>query len=134
MKLSNHYSHTIWNFFFNFWGIVLSIISSLVMFQVYIDIFMFRWAYVMKRPWCWERLKAGNEGDDRGWDGWMASLAQWTCVWVNSRSWWWTGRPGVLQSMSSERVRHDWAMNWTDVHIHRYIIASFCNLIILVNF
>ena len=49
-----------------------------------------------KRPWCWERLKAGEEGDDRGWDGWMASLTWWTWVWVSSRSWWWTGRPGVL--------------------------------------
>ena len=50
----------------------------------------------LKRPWCWERLKAGGERDDRGWDGWMASLTQWAWVWVNSRSWWWTGRPGVL--------------------------------------
>jgi len=54
-----------------------------------------------KRPWGWERLKAGGEGDDRGWDGWMASLTQWTWVWVNSRSRRWTGRPGVLQSMGS---------------------------------
>ena len=51
---------------------------------------------LFKRPWCWERLKAGGEGDDRGWDGWMASSTQWTWVWVNSRSWWWTGRPSVL--------------------------------------
>ena len=58
----------------------------------------------LKRPWCWERLKAGREGDDRGWDGWMASLTQWTRVWVNSGSWWWTGRPGVLQSMGLQRV------------------------------
>ena len=50
----------------------------------------------LKRPWCWERLKAGGEGDDRGWDGWMASLTQWTWVWVSSGSWWWTGKPGVL--------------------------------------
>ena len=50
---------------------------------------------ILKRPWCWERLKAGGEGDNRRWDGWMASLTQWTWVWVNSRSWWWTGRPGV---------------------------------------
>ena len=68
----------------------------------------------LKRPWCWERLKAGGEGDDRGWDGWIASLTQWTWVWVDSGSWWWTGRPGVLQSMGSQRVRHDWAteLNW----------------------
>ena len=69
----------------------------------------------LKRPWCWERLKAGGEGDDRGWDGQMASLTQWTWVWVNSRSQWWTGRLGVLQSMGSQRVRHDWEteLNWT---------------------
>ena len=61
-----------------------------------------------------ERLKAGEEGDSRGWDGWMASPTQWTWVWVNSRSWWWTGRPGMLQSMGSQRVRHDWVieLNW----------------------
>ena len=60
-----------------------------------------------KRPWCWERLKARGEGDDRGWDGWMASPTQWTWVWVNSGSWWWTGRPGVLRFMGSQRVRND---------------------------
>ena len=54
-----------------------------------------------KRPWCWERLRAGGEGDDRGWDGWMASPTQWTWVWVNFGSWWWTGRAGVLQFMVS---------------------------------
>ena len=63
----------------------------------------------LKRPWCWERLKAGGEGDDRGWEGWMASPTWWTWVWVDSGSWWWTGRPGVLQSMGSHRVGHDWA-------------------------
>ena len=67
-----------------------------------------------KRPWCWERLKSGGEGDNRGWDGWMASLTQWTWVWVNSRSWRWTGRPGMLQSMGWQRVVHDWKteLNW----------------------
>ena len=67
-----------------------------------------------KRPWYWESLKAG-EGDNRGWDGWMASQTQWTWVWVNSGSWWWTGRPGMLQSMGSQRVGHDWTteLNWT---------------------
>ena len=71
----------------------------------------------LKRPWCWERLKAGGEGDDRGWDGWMASLTPWTRVWVNSGSCWRTGRPGVLQSIGSQRVRHDWAteLNWTEL-------------------
>ena len=65
---------------------------------------------------CWERLRAGGEGDDRGWDGWMASPTQWTWVWVNSRSWWWTGRTGVLWSIGSQRVGHDWAteLNWTE--------------------
>ena len=68
-----------------------------------------------KRPWCWEKLKEAGEGDDRGWDGWMTSLTQWTRVWVSSGSWWWTGRPGMLQSTGSERVRHDWVteLNWT---------------------
>ena len=61
-----------------------------------------------KRPWCWERLKAG-EGDDRGWDGWMASPIWWTWVWASSGNWWWTGKPGVLQSMGLQRVWHDWA-------------------------
>ena len=67
-----------------------------------------------KRPWCWEILKAGGEVDNRGWDGWMASLTLWTWVWVSSGCWWWTGRPGMLQSMGSERVRHDWVteLNW----------------------
>ena len=61
-------------------------------------------------------LKPGREGDDRGWDGWMASLAQWTWVWVNSGSWWWTGRPGVLQPTGLQRVGHDWAteLNWIE--------------------
>ena len=67
-----------------------------------------------KRPWCWERLRAGGEGDNRGGDGWMASLTQWTWVWVNSGSWWWTGRPGVLWFMGLQGVGHDWAteLNW----------------------
>ena len=60
-----------------------------------------------KRPWCWQRLKAGGEGEDRGWDGWMASPTGWTWVWVSSGSWWWTGKPGILQSMGSQRVRHN---------------------------
>ena len=63
----------------------------------------------LKRLWCWERLKVGGEEDNRGWDGWMASPTQWTWVWVDSGSWWWTGRSGMLQSMGSPRVRHDWA-------------------------
>ena len=62
-----------------------------------------------KRPSYWERLKAGGEGDDRWWNGWMASLTWWSWVWVGSRSWRWTGKPGMLQSMGLQRVRHDWA-------------------------
>ena len=62
-----------------------------------------------ERPWCWERLKVGEAGDDRGWDGWMASPTQWTWVWAGSGSWWWTGKPGMLQSMGLQRVGHDWA-------------------------
>ena len=62
-----------------------------------------------KRPWCWEGLEAGAEGDDRGWDSWMASPTRWAWVWVASGSWWWTGRAGVLRFMGSQRVRHDWA-------------------------
>ena len=63
-------------------------------------------------------LGARREGDGRGWDGWMASPTQWTWVWVNSGSWWWTGRPGVLQFMRSQRVRHDWATELTDEILH----------------
>ena len=73
-----------------------------------------------KRPWCGERLKAGGEGDDRGWDGWMASPIQWTWIWVNSGSWWWTGRPVMLQSMGSQRIGHDCVtkLNWTELNCH----------------
>ena len=67
-----------------------------------------------KRLWCWEGLGAGGEGDNRGWDGWMASPTWWRWVWVNSGSWWWTGRPGMLQFMGLQRVGHTWAteLNW----------------------
>ena len=64
--------------------------------------------WLIWKDWCWESLKVGGEGDDRGWDSWMASSTQWTWVWVGSRSWWWTGKPGMLQSMGSQRVGHDW--------------------------
>ena len=69
----------------------------------------------LKRHWCWEGLGAGGERDDRGWDGWMATLTRWMWAWVNSGSWWWTGRPGVLQFMGLQRVGHDWVteFNWT---------------------
>ena len=74
--------------------------------------------------WCWEGLGAGEEEFDRGWDGWMASPIRWTWVWVNSGSWWWTGRPGVLQFMGSQRDGHDWAteLNWTE--LTEYLFTS----------
>ena len=71
-----------------------------------------------KRPWCWEGLGAGAEGDNRGWDGWIASPTWWMWVWVNSGSWWWTGEFGMLQSMGiakSQTWLSDWTeLNWTD--------------------
>ena len=71
---------------------------------------------IWKDPDAGKRLRAGGEGDNRGWDGWMASPTWWAWVWVNSGSWWWTGRPGVQQSMGSQRDGHNWAteLNWTD--------------------
>ena len=67
-----------------------------------------------KRPWCWERLRAGGERDDKGWDDWMVLPTQWIWVWARSRSRWWTGKPDVLQSVWLQRVRHDWEteLNW----------------------
>ena len=67
----------------------------------------------LEKTWCWERLRAGGEGAEKGWDGWMAPSTQWTWVWVDSRSWWWTGRPGMLQFMGSQRVGQDWATELT---------------------
>ena len=94
----------------------ISIILNFIILNKYVH----KYVYILdlphwKRLWCWEGLGAGGEGDDPGWDDWMASLTQWTWVWVNSGSWWWTGRPGVLQFMGSQRVGHHWAteLNWT---------------------
>ena len=90
-------------------------------------------SWLIGKDWCWEGLGAGGEEDNRGWDGWMALLTQWTWVWVNSGSWWWTGRPGVLWFMGSQRVGHDWVteLNWTDLrsrknkcHYHNLLEAS----------
>ena len=80
-----------------------------------------------KRPWCWEGLRVGREGDDRGWDGWMASPTQWTWVWVNFGSWWWTGRPGVLWFMGLQRVRHDLS-DWMELYVNVFMIwfSEFC--------
>ena len=79
--------------------------------------------YLMRRVDSLEKSlmlgRAGGEGDDRGWDGWMASPTWWTWVWVNSRRWWWTGRPGVLRFMGLQRVGQDWAteLNWTELNL-----------------
>ena len=87
----------------------------------------------LKRPWCWERLRVRAERDDREWDGWMASLTPWTWVWVNCRSWWWTGRPGVLRFMESQRVGHDWAtkLNWTELVTQMFALWEPIELCIL---
>ena len=93
----------------------------------------------LKRPWCWERLRAGGEGDDRNWDGWMASPTQWTWVWVGPRSWWWTGRSGVLQFMGSLK---SWTRlsDWTELKFSYFtflgIILTICSmywLLLLMN-
>ena len=70
-----------------------------------------------KRSWCWERLKTVGEGNDRGWDDWMESLTWWMWAWASFGSWWWTGKHGVLLSMGSEKVRHNWVpqLTWTAV-------------------
>ena len=74
----------------------------------------------------WERLRAGGEGSDIGWDGWMASPTQWIWVWVDSGSWWWTGKPGMLQSMGLQRVRHDWVtkLNWTEAWYPHFLLEQ----------
>ena len=72
----------------------------------------------LEKPWCWEGLWAGGKGDNRGWDGWMASPTRWTWVWANSWRWWKTRKPGVLQPMGSQRVRHDWTMATTTTTMH----------------
>ena len=80
----------------------------------------------LKRPLCWERLKVGGERDDRGWDDSMASPTQWTWIWVSSRSWWWTGKPGVLQSTGLQRVGHDWVteLNWSPLSLKNLSICK----------
>ena len=78
----------------------------------------------LKRPWCWERLKAGREGDDRGWDGWMASPIQRTWVWVNSRSWWWTGL-ACCDSWGHKELdmtKLNWI--WWTLHTYKYMPPS----------
>ena len=87
-------------------------------------------SWLIWRPWCWKRLKVGGEGDDRGWNGRMASPTQWTWVWANSGSWWWTGRPGVLQFMGSQRLGHDWVieLNWTELNWCSYYGHDGCTI------
>ena len=77
----------------------------------------------LKRPWCWERLKVGGEGNDRGWD--VASPTQWTWAWASSGSWRWTGKPGMLQSTGSQRAGHDWAtvLNWKYIALWSHLKA-----------
>ena len=75
-----------------------------------------------KRPWCWEGLGVGGEGDDRGWDGWMALLTRWAWVWVNSRSLWWTGRPACSDSWGrKESDMTEWQLNWTEMSVENGI-------------
>ena len=86
-----------------------------------------------KRCWCWERLTAEEEGD-RGWDGWKASPIKWTWIWTNSGRWWGTGKPGMLQSMGSQRVRQDWAtelnvVDYIKIEVYTVIIACLDYLI-----
>ena len=83
----------------------------------------------LKRPWCWKRLKVGGEGDDRRWDGWMASPTRWTWVWASSRIWWWTGKTGVLQSTGSQRAGHDWVTELNQI----YTIRDIFLLILFLN-
>ena len=79
---------------------------------------------VWKDPEVWERLKVGGKGDDRGWDGWMASLTRCTWVWISSGSWWWTSKLGVLQSMGLQRVGHDWATELTNWMTFRHSLVA----------
>ena len=81
-------------------------------------------ADTLKKTWCWERLKAGREADDRGWDGWIASPTQWIWVWANSVRWRRTGKPGVLQSMELQRVGHNWATEQHKVSPKRFKVVS----------
>ena len=85
-----------------------------------------------KRLWCWEGLGAGGKGDDRGWDGWMASPTRWMWVWVNSRRWWWTGRPGMLRFMGSQS--RTWLSDWTELRtIYHYFWTSCVFIIIFIH-
>ena len=96
---------------------------SILLRERVIPICSYVFGHLMRRADSFEKtlmlgkIEGRRRGDDKGWDGWMASSTQWTWVWVNSGSWWWTGRPGVLRFMGSQRVGHDWAteLNWTEI-------------------
>ena len=77
-----------------------------------------------KRLWCWERLRAGGEGDDRGWDGWMASPTRWTWIWVNSRSWWWTGSLACCNSWGCKESDMTERLKWTELKIGKDNFSS----------
>ena len=77
----------------------------------------------LKRPWFWERLSAGGEGDDRGWDSWMVSLTQWTSVWIHSGSWWWTGRPGGLSPWGHKESDTTERLNWADIQCVQFSLV-----------
>ena len=78
-----------------------------------------------KRPWCWERLKVWGEGDNRGWDGWMASLTQWTWVWVSSGSSWWTGKTGCPEVHGVTELDMTERLNWTVLKIYIHYLMYF---------
>ena len=89
----------------------------------------------LKRPWCWERLKVAGERDNRGWDGWMESPTQWIWVWANSGSWWWTEKPGVLQSMGSQKVGHDWEteLNWAEPRVSVALLSHRKMIVVITH-
>ena len=86
----------------------------------------------LKRPWCGERLKAGGEGDDRGWDGWMVSPTQWTWVWVDSGSWCWIGRPGMVGSWGCKELDTIEWLNWTELTA-RILFSFFLSVIFVLE-
>ena len=92
--------------------------------------------YSLERGWCWVRLKVGGEGEDRGWNGWMASPTHWIWVWASFGSWWWTGKASVLQSMGSQRVGHDWAteLNWMCIDIFFFYFNGIFNQTFSLHF
>ena len=80
-------------------------------------------SWTWRRPWCWERLKVGGEGDNRGWDGWMASPIQWTWIWVNSGSWWWTGSPVCCSPWGHKESDTTEQLNWTEL-MQKFLSSS----------